>query len=331
VELRAVGTSELMRLIIAMPVLDDWQAARLVCDAIDHVLQEHPETRCTLLLVDDGSNSLVGSTFLDFAPKALWSLQLLKLRRNLGHQRAIAIGLSYIQNHLPCDAVVIMDSDGEDRPEDIPRLVSKLKESPFPVTVFAQRGRRVEGLKFKVFYQLYRGLHFLLTGRGIAVGNFSVIPIEHLNRLVCHPELWNHYAATVVNSRLPWTTVRADRAERLRGESKMNFVSLVTHGLSAVFAYQETVSARILIGSTVLSILLCTFVVAVLILKIFATLKIPGWSIFVAGVLPLMVLQILATSVILVFSGMINRSNLGFLPVRDYQYFVSECLSLQVQ
>jgi polyisoprenyl-phosphate glycosyltransferase len=63
-----------------------------------------------------------------------------------------------------------MDADGEDRPEDIPRLIQELNRSPHPVAVFAERGRRIEGVKFKMFYMCYRLLHFLLTGRGIRVG-----------------------------------------------------------------------------------------------------------------------------------------------------------------
>jgi len=46
----------------------------------------------------------------------------------MGHQRAIAIGLS-VQNHAPCDTFVVMDGDGEDKPEQVPELLEALKES----------------------------------------------------------------------------------------------------------------------------------------------------------------------------------------------------------
>ena len=50
------------------------------------------------------------------------SIQILHLNRNIGHQRAIAIGLSYIQFNLPCEQVLVMDADGEDKPEDVSSL-----------------------------------------------------------------------------------------------------------------------------------------------------------------------------------------------------------------
>ena len=46
---------------------------------------------------------------------------VLRLRRNVGHQRAIALGLTYLQVEAGCEAVIVMDADGEDRPADVPR------------------------------------------------------------------------------------------------------------------------------------------------------------------------------------------------------------------
>jgi polyisoprenyl-phosphate glycosyltransferase len=323
-----IGHDGWMRVVITMPVLDDWQAARMVCNEIDRVLISRPDVLCTVLLIDDGSMTAPGPAFATLVPQALHGLQVLVLRRNLGHQRAIAIALAYIQEHIACDAVVVMDADGEDRPEDIPRLLATFEQSPAPVAVFARRGRRVEGWVFKSFYALYRGLHVLLTGRGISFGNFSVLPRQHLTSLVCYPELWNHYAAAVINSRLPWTTIVADRAARAAGESKMKFTALVMHGLSALFAYQETVSTRILIGSAGLCAVLFLTSCLLIFTHLFGQDDSLTPLLLGAVVFPLAILQILAMALGFVFAGMVNRSNLGFLPLRDFRYFVSECKTL---
>jgi polyisoprenyl-phosphate glycosyltransferase len=86
--------------------------------------------------------------------------------------------------------------------------------------------KRLENTAFRIFYHCYRVLHKALTGRDIRFGNFSVLPWPHLNSLVVFPELWNHYAATFIKSRLPYVRVRSERAVRLSGESRMDFVSL---------------------------------------------------------------------------------------------------------
>jgi hypothetical protein len=66
----------------------------------------------------------------------------LRLRRNLVHQRTIAIGLAHIGEYEARD-VVVMDSDGEDDPRDVPRLVARMQEERGR-SVFAERTRRSE-------------------------------------------------------------------------------------------------------------------------------------------------------------------------------------------
>lgn len=320
-----------MHLVITMPVYDDWESAALLCAAIEAELQQHPDLSTTIVMVNDGSNESIGSTFDSVRLNALKSIWLLNLRRNLGHQRAIAVSLAYIHQKMPCDAIIVMDADGEDRPEDIRRLVAEFQRSDRPKAVFAERGRRAEGLPFKLFYQAYRALHRLFTGRGIRFGNFSLLPASHLNSIVAYPELWNHYAAAVLKSKLPYTTVRADRGRRLRGRSRMNFVSFVIHGLSALFASHEVVGTRMLVGAIFLAVGFVGLIGVVAGIKLFTTLAIPGWATLAVGLLFVLTLQMLATSLTIIFSVMMGRSTLGFLPIRDYSYFVADCREIPIR
>jgi polyisoprenyl-phosphate glycosyltransferase len=318
-----------MQIIIVMPVYEDWESAEILCTAIDECLLAFPRIAATILLVDDGSTRTQLHGLRGTVPKAIGSVKILKLRRNLGHQRAIAVALAYVQHNLPGDAALIMDADGEDRPEDIPRLVEALESSDIPVTVFAERGRRVESLSFKLFYGFYRLLHRMLTGRTIRFGNFSLLPRQHLNSIVAYPELWNHYAAAVLKARLPYLTLRADRGKRIRGKSQMSFVGLVIHGLSALFASYEVVSTRLLVGTILLGFAFSLLLIAVVGIKLFSNLAIPGWATFTGGLLFILVTQSAAALITIIFSVMMSRNNLGFLPIRDYEYFVAECVELQ--
>src|SRR5262249_50615331 len=120
------------------------------------------------------------------APAAFRSLtrvQILELRRNLGHQRAIAIGLAYIHANEPCEAVIVMDGDGEDAPRDVPALIETYRKHGGHKVVFARRSQRSEPLTFRAFYAMYRVLYKLMTGHEINVGNFSILPFEAVDRL----------------------------------------------------------------------------------------------------------------------------------------------------
>ncbi len=319
-----------MQMMIVMPVYEDWESASLVCIALDQCMKTHPDIATSILLVDDGSNRPPPKKFPGARLPSVTSASVLRLRRNLGHQRAIAVALAYVQHNLAADAVLVMDADGEDRPEDISRLVAAFQTSEVPVTVFASRGRRIESLSFKMFYGCYRVLHRLLTGRHIQFGNFSLLPREHLDRIVAYPDLWNHYAAAVLKARLPYTAVRADRGERLRGKSKMSFMNLVVHGLSALFASYEVVSTRLLVATVSLTLAFSCLLLVVVGIRFFTHLAIPGWATFTGGLLFVLVAQSLGALLTITFSVMMSRNTLGFLPIRDYPYFVADCNPLQI-
>ena len=118
--------------------------------------------------------------------------------------------------------------------KDVPRLIEKCRETGNQKMVFAVRAKRSEGRVFTLFYSLYKGLFKLLTGQSIHVGNFSLVPRRILHRLVHVSEIWNHYAVGVIKSKIPTVEILANRGRRMAGESRMNFVSLVVHGLSAI-------------------------------------------------------------------------------------------------
>src|SRR5258708_11154428 len=178
--------------------------------------------------------------------KALQAVGILQLRRNLGHQRAIAVGLVYVYEHIPCGAVVVMDADGEDRPADIHALLERFNQEQQRSIIFAARAKRLERPLFRFLYRVYRLVPLLLTGDPVRVGNFSIVPFESLGRLVVVPEIWNHYAAAVIRSRLRFQSITIARGQRTAGHSKMNFIALLLHGLSAFFVYGAIVGARLL-------------------------------------------------------------------------------------
>src|ERR1039458_7604798 len=113
-----------------------------------------------------------------------------------------------------------MDADGEDRPADIRVLAEKFHQDGQRSIVFAARAKRLERVMFRFLYHVYRLLHWSPTGDSVRVGNFSIIPFESLGRLVVVPEIWNHYAAAVIRSRLRFESIPIARGKRLSGDRK---------------------------------------------------------------------------------------------------------------
>lgn len=242
------------------------------------------------------------------------------LRRNLGHQRAIAIGLVHVHKAVSCDAVLVMDGDGEDTPEGALQL---LRAFDGQSAIFAKRSRRTESFTFRVFYRLYKLAHQVLTGLRVEVGNFSILPSRDLITLVVMSELWNHYAAAMIRSGLPLATTPIPRGHRIAGKSKMNFVSLAAHGMSAISVYGDIVGVRLLFASIAGSLLAVIGILAVVWIRVFTNHAIPGWATYSAGTLVVILIQFVALGLSFTFTFLSNRINLSFVPLRDYELFVA--------
>ena len=311
------------RLAVLIPVFNDWDCVALLIPRLDAALKACA-SESELVLIDDGSTIPVPENLLRAPLENLRAVRVLHLRRNLGHQRAIAIGLYHVYQEIPCRAVVVMDGDGEDRPEDIARLVEALDRSHDRNVIFAARTRRMETLVFKTFYHLYRAAHRLLTGVAVRVGNFSIVPHAALSRLMVNSELWNHYAAAVFRSRLAHEMVPLARDRRLSGRSRMNFTALIVHGISAIAVFSDVVSVRLLIAAALSGIVSLLLIAAVASVRFCTNLAIPGWATFATGFLLVISIQAVMLSVMLVFVIVSGRSATSFIPLRDAPYFIKE-------
>jgi len=248
------------------------------------------------------------------------AVRVLHLYRNVGHQKAIALGLSYIADQGEPGPAIVMDADGEDKPEDIEQLLGKAMETG--KVVFAHRSKRHEGLMFRVFYEMYKWVFKTMTGKVITFGNFSAIPYPNLRKLVHVSEIWNNYPGGVIRSRLPYTAIPLERGRRLAGESKMNFVSLILHGLSAVSVLMDTTAVRILIFCVLLATTAGVGIALVLLARLNTDWVIPGWASYLVFSLFIVILQAFLISLLLVFIVLTYRTQQPFIPALQYRNYV---------
>lgn len=235
-------SSKTFHFVILTPVYNDWVSLELLLKNISIIFKQS-NFEISVLVVDDGSNEN-GNIINNY--KLFKEITIIRSSENRGHQRAIATGLTFVEKNIRTDAVVVLDSDGEDRPEDIPVLLKKLIQNKESI-VFAARSKRSESIAIKIFYFLYTTIFRLLTGKRICFGNFSIIPEILIHELVSQPNIWNHYAASIIRSGLSYTTVSIPRGTRYSGISKMNFIALVIHGLSSISIFLDKIINKLII------------------------------------------------------------------------------------
>lgn len=288
-------------LIVVMPVYEDRESASVLMRELARVLPVAPY----IVAVEDGS--VREPLRADDIARAGLTGEILHLARNMGHQRAIAVGLSYVTAKHNADAVVVMDSDGEDDPSTVPGLLERLRTGDVDA-VFAARRKRSESLKFRVFYAVYKRLFLLLTGKAITFGNFSALTPLALRRMAAMQEAWVHYAAALMVSRLRIATVPTDRGRRYAGKPHMNFVSLTLHGLRSIMVFAEDVLVRVGLLSVAIASSATVLLGAAVLLKIIGFTT-PGWFSTAIGLLLLIMLQAgILTFVTLMVSGLVKSS-----------------------
>jgi polyisoprenyl-phosphate glycosyltransferase len=178
---------------------------------------------------------------------------------NLGHQRAIVFGLRYVAPDVgPDDIVVTMDSDGQDQPEDVPRLIDALVEANTPLAL-AVRTRRTEPVGFRLMYVGFRIMFRLLTGTTVRSGNLAAQRGASLVATIDHPSFDLCYSSTLLALRRPTASVPCARGDRFAGTSRMSRYALVAHGMRMLLPFSERIAVRMLVLAAASFLVLAVF------------------------------------------------------------------------
>ena len=224
------------KIIILMPVYNDWESLIKVLDEINSVIQniKNYEFRC--VIVNDGSSVEKPKII---KPKNFNSLKIINMKKNRGHARCNALGLRYINSKESYDYVIIMDSDGEDRPVEIKDLINKITNNP-EKSVVAKRVKRSEGLIFQTLYKIHKFITFIFTGKKINFGNYSCLTRQDVIIISDKASLWSSFSGCIKKNLRNLNEIESTRGLRYFGPSKMSLLNLFIHSFSiiAVFKYK---------------------------------------------------------------------------------------------
>jgi hypothetical protein len=298
---------EIKKIYCLTPVYNDWESLNVLLENIASIQNVYKnKVIISLIIINDGSFQ-ERSNFKSKLP-----ITLLNLNLNIGHQRAIAVGLQYIYNEISdFDFVVVMDCDGEDKPEHIISLLVKAELENSSKIIFAQRNKRQESYLFKTGYFFYKYLFYFLTGQKINFGNYSIIPKKLLGKVVHQSNIWNHYSGSIIQSKVPFDKLLLDRGKRYKGVSKMNFNNLIIHGLSSIAVYFDFLSLRILRFSLYGVAICFVSVMYILFQKVFTNTAIPGWASSLILIISGIILQLFSVTLIVLLLQLSTRKNIS--------------------
>ena len=228
------------KIIILIPVYNDWESLNKLLIKINENIKFFNDINFECLIVNDAST--IQPPELN-KPSNFESVELLNMRENRGHARCNAFGIRYIFQNKKFDYLILMDGDGEDRPEEIKSLVQKIQENP-NLSAVAKRIKRSEGPFFQSLYQLHKLITFIFTGQNINFGNYSILTRKDVDKLHSKASLWSSFSGSVKKNIKSLQEINSTRGLRYFGPSQMSLFKLIIHSFSIIAVFKYNVFFR---------------------------------------------------------------------------------------
>ena len=221
---------------ILIPVYNDWESLKRLLSNINDKIKNMSDVEFNCIIINDSSTTNRSEIKI---PSNIKSVKIIHMNKNKGHARCNAFGIKYLSKNLDLDYLILMDGDGEDRPEELKLLVDKVLSEP-DISVVAKRIKRSEGPLFQLFYRLHKYLTLFTTGKLINFGNYSCLTKSDIKILSTKASLWSSFSGSFKKYIKNYNEIDSFRGMRYFGPSQMSFYKLSIHSFSiiAVFKYR---------------------------------------------------------------------------------------------
>jgi glycosyltransferase involved in cell wall biosynthesis len=188
-----------------------------------------------VIFVNDGSkdNSL---TLIKKFCEENKDFKYIDLSRNFGHQIAVSAGIDFAKG----DKIMLIDSDGQDPPAVMHRMLAKMDEG-YDV-VYAQRIKRADEsalkkLTAKFFYKFLNKITSIEIP--VDTGDFRIINRKVANALKQMPEKQRYLRGQIAWLGFKQTAVSYERLGRNAGETGYTYRKMIRLALDAITSFSN--------------------------------------------------------------------------------------------
>jgi polyisoprenyl-phosphate glycosyltransferase len=294
---------------LVSPVFFDVESYTRLRERASEELAKHSTPDVRFVAVDDTAGADPAIRQLEALPDQL----VITPPFPLGHQRALVFGLRRLSTMLrETDAVVTLDADGEDQPQDLPRLLAALREEAgsLRTVVVAARTRRRESPSFKIMYMFFKAFFRLMSGTVIRSGNYAAYRGWLTLNVLFHPHFDLAYSSSLLALGLKVRRVPCERGVRFAGASKMTYLKLIQHGLRMLMPFADRLATRGLVFFASLLVLGLPVAAVLVGLRLSGHLLVEGWIIY-AVCTALLLSALAAACTVIVFALFVQTQGLS--------------------
>lgn len=218
---------------VVIPIYNDQEVIAELLRRLTAVL-ESIVSDYEIILIDDGSRDNSWA-IMNQERSQREHLRIARLSRNFGQQNAIAAGLSLTTKEL----IVLMDSDLQDRPEDIPVLIDALLADPEATMAIAQWEERKDSRMKKAVSRLFQIVSNKITDihQMPRLGIFRVMKKSVVDELRNFPERTATAVSLLYFIGHKYVAVPLKRDARFAGSSGYNLRKMLALTFARIFSF----------------------------------------------------------------------------------------------
>ncbi|MDO5476259.1 MAG: glycosyltransferase family 2 protein [Eubacteriales bacterium] len=221
---------------IIVPCYNEEESLPLFHEAVRKVMEQMPECRFEILLVNDGSKDRTLEVMRDLARKDP-CVTYLSFSRNFGKEAAMYAGFCHAQG----DYTAVMDADLQDPPDLLPEMYRILQSGEYD-SVAARRVSRVGEPPIRSWFaRRFYGLINRISEADIVDGarDFRLMKREMTEAIVAMGES-NRFSKGIfgwIGFRTYWMPY--ENVERVAGQTKWNFWGLFGYALDGIVNFSQ--------------------------------------------------------------------------------------------
>jgi glycosyltransferase involved in cell wall biosynthesis len=258
---------------VVVPFYNDQEVVEELCSRLKSVLNAN-FANFEIIFIDDCSKDNTWEK-LKQNTKDFKNTVLLQLHKNVGQQNALSAGLDISKGEI----IVIMDSDLQDRPEDIPTLVNSLLLNPDSYMAISRWISRDDSLIKKTLSKLFNKFTLRITGikHHENLGVFRALKREVLVEFAKYNEKTAPPLSLIYWIGFNYIPVDLIRDKRFAGKTGYSIKKMFSLAMSRIFSY-SMFPIRLAIYSGV-AVACLSFIGAIFLIfqKVYGNV-VPGWT-----------------------------------------------------
>ena len=198
-----------------------------------------------IVFVNDGSCDDSLAVLRELAAEDV-RVKVVALSRNFGQHPATSAGMARASG----DELVFMDADLQDRPEDVPLLLKRLRDHDQPVEiVYTVQSENPEGVLKRLTSQVFHQVHARLTASEApqGMGTFRAFTRKVLTEMLAYEERNILYGPLMVSMGFAHAFVAVPHMERGHGKSGYNFSKRLGLAVSVLIRHTD-IPYRLFLG-----------------------------------------------------------------------------------